>query len=88
MFHKIKEISTRENYILVALFECGEKKFFDVKPLFSKIPAFQALQSIEGLFNQVRVDAGGYGISWNDELDLSCNDLWAHGTPFTDNKIA
>ena len=88
MFHKIKAISTKESYILVALFECGEKKQFDVKPLFSKISAFQALQSIEGLFNQVRVDAGGYGISWNDELDLSCNDLWEHGTPFTDNKIA
>ena len=29
---------------------------------------------------------GGYGIIWNDDLDLSCDELWEHGiqieTPF------
>ena len=23
-----------------------------------------------------KVDVGGYGISWNDEIDLSCDELW------------
>lgn len=26
-----------------------------------------------------RVEAGGYGISWSDELDLSEYELWEHG---------
>ena len=35
---------------------------------------------IHGLFEQVRVDAGGYGIRWNDSKDLSCNELYQNGT--------
>lgn len=38
------------------------------------------------LWSQVQVDAGGYGISWSDDLDLSCDELFANGveveTPF------
>ena len=34
----------------------------------------------------MEVDAGGYGIVWNDDLDLSCNELYENGvtvqTPF------
>ena len=41
-------------------------------------PAFQILEE-PVLFNQVRVDAGGYGVTWNDNLDLSCNELWEKG---------
>ncbi|MDO4617167.1 MAG: DUF2442 domain-containing protein [Lachnospiraceae bacterium] len=28
----------------------------------------------------VSVDVGGYGIIWNDDLDLSCDELWERGT--------
>jgi hypothetical protein len=28
---------------------------------------------------QVRVDTGGFGISWNDEIDLSCDELYDNG---------
>ena len=32
------------------------------------------------------VNVGGYGIVWNDDLDLSCDELWENGeaieTPF------
>lgn len=31
------------------------------------------------LFSSVKVDVGGYGISWNDELDLSEYELWVKG---------
>ena len=38
------------------------------------------------LFFEVQVDAGGYGVVWNDELDLSCDELFENGqrieTPF------
>ena len=35
------------------------------------------------MFEDVEVDAGGYGISWNDDLDLSCDEIWEHGEPIT-----
>ena len=25
------------------------------------------------------MDVGGYGIIWNDDLDLSCDELWENG---------
>ncbi len=28
---------------------------------------------------QVKVDAGVYGISWNDDIDLSCEELYQNG---------
>ena len=79
MFHKVKSIEPCENYILLVTFESGEKKSYDIKPLTKKFPVFQELLSTEGLFNKVKVDQGGYGISWNDDIDLSCNELWENG---------
>ena len=31
------------------------------------------------LFNLVQVDSGGYGIIWNEDIDLACNELWNNG---------
>lgn len=30
----------------------------------------------KGLFSIVELDVGGYGISWNDSIDLSEYELW------------
>lgn len=43
---------------------------------FDKWEAFKLLADVKGLFEQVKVDSGGYGISWDDNIDLSCNELW------------
>ncbi|WP_211285160.1 DUF2442 domain-containing protein [Sporomusa acidovorans] len=32
-----------------------------------------------GFFKAVQVDGGGFGISWNDDVDLSENELWTKG---------
>lgn len=31
------------------------------------------------LFKKVQVDTGGYGISWNDDLDLESEEIWENG---------
>lgn len=83
MFHKIKRVSALPDYKLKVLFIEGTIKIYDVKHLFEKYPSFQIS---EDEFAQVSVDVGGYGIIWNDELDLSCDELWKNGeqilTPF------
>lgn len=33
----------------------------------------------KALFENVRVDSGGYGISWSDDIDLSESELWIQG---------
>ena len=79
MFHKVKDIQPLPEFNLLVSFQSGEQKKYDVKPLFEKWGAFKMLVSTVGLFEQVKVDCGGYGISWNDELDLACNELYYNG---------
>lgn len=79
MFHKVKQVNVLKNYILHITFQDGTKKYYDVNKLFFKWDVFQNLKNVKGLFEQVKVDKGGYGISWNDEIDLSCDELWENG---------
>lgn len=91
MFHKVKSVTPLPDYVLLVSFTEGIQKTYDLKPLFDRLPVFQDLKNINGLYEQVQVDAGGYGISWNDDLDLACDELWENGvsiaTPF-DNLIS
>jgi hypothetical protein len=88
MFHKIRSVSPRPGFQLLVHFSEGCAKVYDLARLFPDYPAFSTLQTIPGLYEQVRVDPGGYGISWSDALDLDGEELWANGqlvdTPFDD----
>ncbi len=79
MFYKVQSVKPLPEYGLLVIFESGEKRQYNVKPLFDKWEPFKALANINGLFEQVKVDAGGYGISWNEDIDLSCNELYKNG---------
>ena len=86
MFHKIKAVRPMPDYQLCVQFSEGMTKIYDVKPLFAKWPVFKRLEEETELFYNVVVDKGGYGLVWNDDLDLSCNELYNNGkkirTPF------
>lgn len=79
MFHKIEEIKVLKRFILKVKFQDGSIKKYDVKPLFKKWNVFKQLEEENGLFERVKVDQGGYGISWNEDIDLSCEELWNNG---------
>ncbi len=85
MFHKIKNVFPIDDYKLSVQFSIGVTKIYDVKPLFNWKDVFKDLKEGD-LFSQVFVDVGGCGIVWNDEIDLSCEELWENGvevkTPF------
>ncbi len=86
MFHKIKSVRPLPERRLSIQFSEGITKIYDVKPLFRKWEAFQALEESEELFYEVEPAPGGYGVVWNDDLDLSCEELFNNGkevkTPF------
>ncbi len=79
MFHKIVSIGALDEYILYAQFEDGVIKSYDVKQLFPKYPSFQQFLTEPDLFSKVHVDTGGYGIVWNEYLDLDSNEIWYNG---------
>lgn len=86
MFHKVKHVSPLPDFRLNVQFCEGVTKLYDMKPLFERLPVFSMLRDDPAAFGCVAVDVGGYGIIWDDELDLSCDELWDHGvtvpTPF------
>ena len=79
MFYKVKEINPLPEYNLLVAFESGECKQYNVAALFNRYIVFGVLTITKGLFEQVKVDVGGYGISWNDDIDSSCNELYGNG---------
>ena len=81
MYHKLANVAPVGDSILEATFCNGVVKRYDVSPLVARWKAFEALRTVPGLFRSVRVDAGGYGIVWNDELDLECEEIWNNGVP-------
>ncbi|MCR5211980.1 MAG: DUF2442 domain-containing protein [Lachnospiraceae bacterium] len=88
MFHKVKAVNVLPDYRLIVQFAEGITKIYDLKPLFDKCPVFAELKDNQELLYSVEVDAGGYGILWNDDIDLSCDELYENGetvkTPFDD----
>lgn len=79
ILHKVQSVEALSNFMLLVTFRNQEKRSYDVKPLFEKWDVFLPLAKQEGLFERVHVDTGGYGISWNDDIDLSCDELYFNG---------
>lgn len=91
MFHKVKSVTAMPDFILNVQFSEGVAKHYDLKPLFGKYPMFAPLRERPELYHSVTVDVGGYGIIWNDDIDIACDELYINGvsvkTPF-DGLIA
>lgn len=75
---RIVEVKPLENMVLSVLFENNILRQYDVKPLIKKYPAFADLKN-NALFNLVAVGPGGFGVIWNDEIDLSEYEIWVNG---------
>lgn len=72
---KIKNIQINsENYSIIVLFDNGVEKYVDFKNKLNE--EFYSDLKNKLLFEQAKIDAGGYGISWNDDIDISEYELW------------
>lgn len=78
MIPKIKNVRNKDDYILAVVFENDTMKEYDVKALMKRNKSFEILKD-KVIFSMVKVEPGGYGISWNDDIDLSEHELWING---------
>lgn len=76
---KVKSVTPLDGMNLLVSFENGIVKKFNVEPIIKDYPEFEALRE-PALFQMVRVEPGGYGIAWNEDLDCSEGELWENGT--------
>lgn len=79
MFHKITSLATLPDFVLLVGFQDGKYKQFDLKPYIDKYPPFRSLKDINGLYEQAKIDVGGFGIVWNDDLDVSAEGIYEQG---------
>ncbi len=80
MIPRVKDVGILEDYVLIVRFDNDVNKRFDIRSRLCD-SRFQPLRD-KALFNCVKVDQGGYGISWNDEVDISEYELWNSGELF------
>lgn len=71
---RIIAVEPTEGAELLVRFDNGAEKIYDCCPLLGR-PQFRLLAN-RAFFRAVRVDPGGYGISWSDDIDLSEYELW------------
>ena len=62
---------------LLVSFVNGDRRVYDCRVLMG-LERFCSLRDAV-FFKTVTVDAGGYGVSWSDEVDLSEYELWHNG---------
>lgn len=74
---KIVSAQAIDDRTLLVKFSNHEVKHYDISKLLEK-PMFKPLQNPH-FFKNFKVDLGGYGLVWNDEIDISEYEIWQNG---------
>ena len=79
MDQNIREIRMKDNLIVEAVFFSGIVKDFDVSLLFEKHPEYKVLKQDTGLWKNAELLPQGSGVYFNDDLDLTVEEIWKYG---------
>ena len=69
----------KDNLIVEAVFFCGIVKDFDVSSLFERHPEYKVLERDNGLWKNAELLPQGSGVYFNDDLDLTVDEIWKYG---------
>ena len=76
-YPKVKSVTPLSDKQLFVTFTTGDTRVYDCTPLLNESP-FYSLKD-DAFFRNVHVDKTGYGVVWNDNIDLSESELWING---------
>ena len=82
---RIKSVAPLAGKHLLVTFVNGVHKVYDCQSIL-KLDRFQLLKN-DAFFKAVTVDPGGYGVTWDDEMDLSEYELWNTGVEVEPSTI-
>ena len=77
-YPKIQAVHPLAGKRLRVTFATGTTKIYDCTPLLKEL-AFAPLKD-EWFFRHVQADRSGFGVVWNDSVDLSESEVWINGT--------
>ncbi len=75
----IEEVRPLEGFVLEAVFTGGEIRHYDCRALIERYSAFRAMEQDPEIFLHPRIESGGYGVVWTDELDVASEEIWDNG---------
>ena len=78
MFHRAIDLKFTGDTEVEVTFCDGKVMRYDVCELFDKIPPLSSLRN-RSLFTSGYLSLGGYGIIWNDDLDLDIETIYYDG---------
>lgn len=78
----VKNVYPSENCCLIIEFSNGEWKKYDCRQLFAEYPDYKILENPD-VFNLVKTEPGGFGVSWNEDIDLPELELWENSEPYS-----
>ena len=76
-FARIHSVKPTRGRNLLVVFRNGAQRIYDCTPLLD-VDAFRPLRDL-AFFRSVRPDPHGYGVIWNDEIDLAESEIWLNG---------
>ena len=82
---RIQKASVVDDFTLRIEFTNNEVKQYDIRRLLSS-PMFYPLRQ-PAFFRSFRVEEGGYGVAWNDEVDISEYELWKNGVSLKQDEL-
>ena len=75
---KVTHVQPLDDLWLRVNFVNGETKYYDIKQLIKTFPVYEDLYNRD-IYQLVKVDCGGYAVSWNSDIDISECELWGNG---------
>ena len=69
----------KDDLIVEAVFFNGTVKDFDVSMLFEKHPEYRILEQDGELWRNAELLPQGSGVYFNDDLDLTVEEIWKYG---------
>jgi hypothetical protein len=75
--YRIISANAIDNQTLIIQFSNNEFKKYDISQLLDK-PIFSPLKN-PAFFKNFMIEPGGYGLVWNEDIDLSEHELWHNG---------
>ena len=81
MIPRIKHIETLDDYKLLITFDDGLVVCYDVREDIDAVKDFKSLETVVGLWQQVKLDSSRTCVYWNDRIDIASDTIYEYGKP-------
>ena len=79
MIPRIKHIEPLDDYKLLITFDDGLVVCYDVGEDIDAVEDFKSLETVVGLWQQVKLDSSRTCVYWNDRIDIASDTIYEYG---------